>query len=83
VSGVYSNALANAAPRLAHAVLTQKADGGYLVSVRAPLADRRDADTLCRAFPSGGGRAAAAGINHLPEADLGAFVAALEDTYPG
>jgi hypothetical protein len=66
VSGVYGNALANAAPARAHAVLTEKAGGGYLVSVRAPLGDKRDADTLCRQFATGGGRAAAAGINMLP-----------------
>ena len=31
---------------------------------------------LCRQFESGGGRKAAAGINHLPEADYERFVAA-------
>jgi len=80
VSGVYGNALARSHPQRAHAVLTQR-EGGFLVSVRAPLEDKRDADTLCRRFATGGGRAAAAGINHLPEADLDAFTAALADTY--
>jgi hypothetical protein len=28
------------------------------------------ADALCREFPTGGGRAAAAGINHLPQERL-------------
>ncbi len=37
VSGVYSNDLANANPSRAHAVITAKAEGTYLVSVRAPL----------------------------------------------
>jgi single-stranded DNA-specific DHH superfamily exonuclease len=83
VSGVYGNALANAAPESAHAVLTRKRDGGFLVSVRAPLRDRRDADVLCRAFPGGGGRAAAAGINDLPEDELDRFTEALANTYPG
>jgi hypothetical protein len=80
VSGVYGNALARSHPQRAHAVLTQR-EGGFLVSVRAPLEDKRDADTLCRRFPTGGGRAAAAGINHLPEAHLDAFTAALAETY--
>jgi len=80
VSGVYGNALAREHPGRAHAVLTRR-DGGFLVSVRAPLEDKRDADTLCRAFDTGGGRAAAAGINHLPEADLPRFIAALASTY--
>ncbi|MEL7043684.1 MAG: DHH family phosphoesterase [Pseudomonadota bacterium] len=80
VGGVYGNALARAHPARAHAVLTQKT-GGFLVSVRAPLEDKRDADTLCRRFETGGGRAAAAGINHLPEQDLDTFIAALADIY--
>lgn len=81
VSGVYSNSLANASPDRAHAVLTVKRDGGYLVSVRAPLNDKRDADTLCRQFETGGGRAAAAGINLLPESELPRFIDALGSLY--
>jgi hypothetical protein len=81
VSGVYGNALANSSPARAHAVLTRKAGGGFLVSVRAPLKDKRDADTLCRQFPTGGGRAAAAGINDLPESGFDQFVEALSATY--
>ena len=80
VSGVYGNALANAAPARAHAVLTQR-PGGFLVSVRAPLDDKRDADTLCRRFDTGGGRAAAAGINHLPESELSRFIDELAATW--
>jgi single-stranded DNA-specific DHH superfamily exonuclease len=76
VSGVYSNDLTNQFPDRAHAVLTQKSNGHYLVSVRAPLSRKKGADRLCRAFPSGGGRAAAAGINDLPEASYAAFTAA-------
>lgn len=83
ISGVWGNALAEAAPAQAHAVLTAKPDGGYVVSVRAPLADKRDADTLCAGFETGGGRRGAAGINHLPESDLTRFVAAFFATYPG
>ena len=78
VSGVFGNALANAAPDRAHAVLTQKDDGGFLVSVRAPLNRKAGADTLCRQFPSGGGRAAAAGINDLPADQFGTFVDAMK-----
>ena len=81
VSGVYSNDLANAFPARAHAVLTERADGTYLVSVRAPLENKQGADELCRQFPTGGGRAAAAGINALPGDQLGAFIGALEVSY--
>jgi len=81
VSGVYSNDLANQNPDRAHAVLTQKANGNYLVSVRAPINNKNGAVDLCRQFPTGGGRAAAAGINDLPADMLEAFVAALEAAY--
>lgn len=76
VSGVYGNDLANQAPDRAHAVLTD-IEGGYLVSVRAPLNNRSGADVVCRQFETGGGRAAAAGINKLPHEDLGRFIDAL------
>ena len=81
VSGVYSNDLANAFPGRAHAVLTERADGTYLVSVRAPLDNKRGADELCRQFPTGGGRAAAAGINALPADQLEAFIDSLAASY--
>jgi hypothetical protein len=81
VSGVFANALANERPDLAHAMLTENRDGSLLVSVRAPLLNRNGADTLCRQFPSGGGRAAAAGINALPEAQLDAFIQAFSQQF--
>ena len=81
VSGVYSNDLANASPGRAHAVLTERPDGTYLVSVRAPLENKQGADALCRRFPTGGGRAAAAGINALPGDQLDAFIRALVTSY--
>lgn len=74
VSGVYSNDLANGDPDRAHAVLTAKASGCYLVSVRAPLNNKTGADELCMQFPTGGGRKAAAGINDLPADALQRFV---------
>lgn len=79
VSGVYSNQLANSAPDRAHAVLTEKANGNYLISVRAPLNRKTGADELCRQFPTGGGRAAAAGVNDLPPDQLQHFL----DTFAG
>ena len=81
VSGVYSNDLANASPGRAHAVLTERPDGTYLVSVRAPLENKQGADELCRRFPTGGGRAAAAGINALPGNQLDPFIEALAASY--
>ncbi len=81
VSGVFSNRLAQAHPQRAHAVLVTKV-GGYTVSVRAPVALAMGADDLCSRFETGGGRKAAAGINLLPESELGRFIAAFEQQYP-
>lgn len=81
VSGVYSNDLVNQHPDRAHAVVTAKANGCYLVSVRAPLNRRGGADELCRQFPTGGGRAAAAGINDLPADQLQTFIDAFATAY--
>ena len=81
VSGVYSNDLANESPARAHAVLTERSDGTYLVSVRAPLQNKQGADTLCRQFATGGGRAAAAGINALPGDQLDTFIDAFTAAY--
>jgi len=75
VGGILGNKLAAEHPARAHAVLTAKA-GGYLVSVRAPVAQPSGAEQLCRQFETGGGRAGAAGINHLPQADFDRFVCA-------
>nr|WP_320010430.1 acetyltransferase [uncultured Desulfobulbus sp.] len=81
VVGVFSNQLAREEPRLAHATLIERSTGSYLVSVRAPLAIREGADVLCRGFVTGGGRAAAAGINELPAEELGTFLAAFNDQF--
>ena len=82
VSGVYSNDLANQNPDRGHGVLTAKANGNYLVSVRAPLNNKRGAATLCRQFATGGGREAAAGINDLPADMLSSFIDAFKRAYP-
>ncbi len=82
VSGVYSNDLTNQNPNRAHAVLTAKSNGSYLVSVRAPLNNKQGASALCRQFPTGGGREAAAGINDLPADMLESFINALKQAYP-
>ena len=81
VRGIFANELANAEPDLAHALLTANTGGGFAVSVRAPLANARGADALCRQFPGGGGRAAAAGINDLPRERLREFVEALATAF--
>ncbi|HKY02828.1 MAG TPA: acetyltransferase [Burkholderiales bacterium] len=80
VSGVWANELAQEAPKRAHAVLTRR-DGGYQVSVRAPLHTRMGADEVCIQFEGGGGRKAAAGINHLHDAELERFFSAFGQVF--
>jgi hypothetical protein len=81
ISGVFGNQLAVESPAQAHAVLTAKPGGGYVVSVRAPQLAKSGADELCSQFDSGGGRKGAAGINHLPDAELGRFIALFFKTF--
>lgn len=53
----------------------------WQISVRAPKANPTGADELCRQFPTGGGRKAAAGFNQLPEDQIEAFIAAFQRQY--
>ena len=79
--GGFSNFRAMEQPASAHAVVTENGDGTLRISVRAPLADQRHADRLCRLFPTGGGRAAAAGINNLPAEMLDRFIDTFQSFY--
>ncbi|GAA0821483.1 DHH family phosphoesterase [Colwellia sp. D2M02] len=89
VSGVFGNELANQSPGRAHAVLTLNKpssenplnEKSYTVSLRAPLNNKQGAGDVCAKFPTGGGRAAAAGVNELPEAQLEAFIASVAEYY--
>ncbi len=80
VAGVWGNELANQYPDRAHAIVSNNRQGGYQISVRAPLDNKVGADELCALF-SGGGRKAAAGINHIPCQQLTNFVAAFQIQY--
>ena len=80
ISGVFGNQLAQNHPDRAHAILTEQT-GGFLVSIRAPLSNRKGADTLALQFDTGGGRSAAAGINHLQESDLDRFIEAFRAAF--
>ena len=52
-----------------------------MVSIRAPLNNKKGADKICRQFPTGGGRAAAAGINQLPSEQFDHFVDVFSSFY--
>jgi hypothetical protein len=75
VVGVLSNRLAVASPTRAHALLVPNKSGNLTVSVRAPQVRLTGADEFCRRYPTGGGRKAAAGINHLPVGGIDTFFA--------
>lgn len=81
VSGVLGNDLANQAPNKAHAVLTYNNKGSYTVSVRAPLNNKQGAVDVCSQFATGGGRAAAAGINELDQQQVKQFITTLVNFY--
>ena len=83
VSGVFSNDLVRAFPARAHAVLTERDDGAFLVSLRAPFERRTGAEAVCSQFETGGGREAAAGINRLPAEALDQLIGALAAEYGG
>jgi hypothetical protein len=74
VGGTLANWLATRASDRAHAVLTPDSRGGYRVSIRAPRVSPTGALALARRFATGGGREAAAGIDHLPAGELAAFI---------
>jgi len=82
IQGVFSNLKAREETDIAHALIVENDDLSLRVSLRAPLADKRDADTICKLFPTGGGRAAAAGINSLPASMLDDFLIQLNTVFP-
>jgi len=83
VIGAFANGLAIEYPELAHAVFAARSDGSLTVSVRAPAGEPHGADELARAFPTGGGRKAAAGIDRLPRPEVETFLRAFGARYRG
>lgn len=81
ISGTFGNHLANQSPDKAHVVLTTVDEDHYLVSLRAPLNNKTGAGDICAQFETGGGRAAAAGINKLAKSDLNKLVEVIESFY--
>lgn len=81
VAGVFSNEKAREREDLAHALLVDNGDATFTVSVRAPLSNKEKADTLCRRFPTGGGRAGAAGINQLDAEQVDTFILAFKEVF--
>jgi hypothetical protein len=80
-TGMLANERMRQTPGAALAVLSPRADGGLVVSIRVPDGRPLGADDFCRGFPTGGGRKRAGGINHLPEAEFEGFVARFEAAF--
>jgi len=81
VAGVFSNEKARERKDIAHALLVDNSDNTFTVSVRAPLNNKNGADSLCRRFPTGGGRSGAAGVNRLPADQLDSFIRAFAEVF--
>ncbi|HEV2609999.1 MAG TPA: hypothetical protein VGU61_07005 [Noviherbaspirillum sp.] len=81
ISGTFANKLASEGTPRSYAVLTERSDGGYVVSVRSGQPELRSANRLCDWFPTGGGRKAAAGINCLAADDLENFARAFHEYF--
>jgi len=82
VIGVFANRSIRENPDTACAVLIEKKNStSFVVSVRSPLYSKRSAATLCKQFPTGGGRVKAAGINQLPHDHLSLFIEGFKKFY--
>ena len=81
ISGLFANQLGQADDGRSYAVLTEKRNGNYLVSVRSGRPEVRAAHFFCQNFRSGGGRRMAAGINDLPINQLDVFVQTFSDYF--
>ncbi|KAB0489353.1 DHH family phosphoesterase [Pseudomonas vancouverensis] len=82
VNGVLANQLAVAEPCKVIGLLSAKAGGGWSFSLRVPAGAEFPADEFCRGFATGGGRARAAGINHLDDDGLDQLADRLLSGYP-
>ena len=81
IHGTLANSLSEDNPERAVAVLVENQDGTVRVSVRAPKTRPQGADRLCREFPTGGGRALAAGISRLPADEVENFLIRFERAF--
>lgn len=83
LGSTFASRMALREPERAVALLQTLHDGSFQVSIRAPRArkDAPGASDLAREFPTGGGRALAAGINRLPARDAEKFIARFFEFY--
>ncbi|NQZ26932.1 MAG: DHH family phosphoesterase [Colwellia sp.] len=65
----------------AETTTSEECGQSYTVSLRAPLNNKQGAGDICAQFPTGGGRAAAAGVNALPKGRLDEFIKQVASYY--
>ncbi len=80
ISGTFANQCALGSADRAHVIATCNRSGAYAVSIRAPINNPRFADEVAIAF-GGGGRKAAAGIDHLAANELAAVIQKMRSVY--
>jgi hypothetical protein len=78
--GMLANELARNHAQSAVALLVRRGEG-YRVSLRAPGTGGAGAHVVARAFETGNGRARAAGIQFLPQAELPRLMRLLQETF--
>ncbi|CAB3719129.1 hypothetical protein LMG24076_04535 [Trinickia soli] len=76
ICGTFANLLAAQSRDKSFAVLNERRDGSFCISVRSAQPGARPAHALCERFDGGGGRRAAAGVNALPGAAIDTFIEA-------
>lgn len=83
IGGLFGNALVDEDPELAFAILTElnEDEPAYRVSIRAPRTRGSGSAVDLASKYGGGGRAAAAGIDDLPEAELPSFIDAFRKAF--
>ena len=76
ISGLFANALVDEDPDNAFAILTHLDPdiGGYRISIRAPLSRQSQPANEFAKIYGGGGRAEAAGIDHLHDSEIDNFI---------
>lgn len=86
ISGTFGNLLAAGNPNKAIVIATQNVakddePATLTISLRAPKNNLQGAGDICASFPTGGGRAGAAGVNALPAAELATFNERVQQYY--
>ena len=81
ISGTFGNLLSKQNKDKAIVVVSDNVDGTLTISLRAPKTKPFGASELCSRYPSGGGRASAAGVNALELQKLESFVNSVAEYY--